>query len=179
MLGGWGRSCHWPSVWCLKCYFEIILGTSDAWPMRRLTQWPSDPAYYIEDCWIFTYLSFLAGLGQKPSVIGMLVFLNGPRKTRFNFLSKVENKHLELTVLTIMYILWGEWSWPETLPQITFFILHGLVSMTKVTSILYPQINMNFMKLWKRFTYLLDDHCFQLSSHVIKIALQEEIIRIF
>ena len=29
---------------------EIKLGTSDAWSMRRSSQQPSDPAYYIEDC---------------------------------------------------------------------------------------------------------------------------------
>ena len=32
---------------------EIILGTSDAWSMRQLSQRPSNPAYYIEDCRIF------------------------------------------------------------------------------------------------------------------------------
>ena len=31
---------------------EIILGTSDAWLMSRLSQRHSDPAYYIEDCQI-------------------------------------------------------------------------------------------------------------------------------
>ena len=33
---------------------EIILGTSDAWLMSRLSQRPSDPAYYIEHCQIST-----------------------------------------------------------------------------------------------------------------------------
>ena len=32
---------------------KIILGTSDAWSMSRLSKRPSDPAYYIEDCRIF------------------------------------------------------------------------------------------------------------------------------
>ena len=31
---------------------KIILGTSDAWLMSRLSQQPSNPAYYIEDCQI-------------------------------------------------------------------------------------------------------------------------------
>ena len=31
---------------------KIILGTSDAWSMRQSTERPSNPAYYIEDCWI-------------------------------------------------------------------------------------------------------------------------------
>ena len=37
-------------------YFQsikIILGPSDTWSMRRSTQRPSNPAYYIEDCRIF------------------------------------------------------------------------------------------------------------------------------
>ena len=29
-----------------------ILGTSNAWSMSRSSHQPSDPAYYIEDCWI-------------------------------------------------------------------------------------------------------------------------------
>ena len=29
---------------------KIILGTSDAWSMRRSSHRPSDPAYYIKDC---------------------------------------------------------------------------------------------------------------------------------
>ena len=29
---------------------KIILGTSDAWSMSRLSQRTSDPACYIEDC---------------------------------------------------------------------------------------------------------------------------------
>ena len=29
---------------------NIILGTSDAWLMRRSSHRPSDPAYYLEDC---------------------------------------------------------------------------------------------------------------------------------
>ena len=32
---------------------KIILGTSDAWSMSHLSQRPSKPAYYIEDCRIF------------------------------------------------------------------------------------------------------------------------------
>ena len=34
---------------------KIILGTSDACLMSRLSQQTSDPAYYIEDCRIFRY----------------------------------------------------------------------------------------------------------------------------
>ena len=30
--------------------FEIILGTLDAWSISCLSQQPSDPAYYFEDC---------------------------------------------------------------------------------------------------------------------------------
>ena len=29
---------------------KIILGTSDAWSMSCLSQQPSNPVYYIEDC---------------------------------------------------------------------------------------------------------------------------------
>ena len=32
---------------------KIISGTSDALLMSRSSQWPSEPAYYIEDCWIY------------------------------------------------------------------------------------------------------------------------------
>ena len=32
---------------------KIILGTSDTWSMRQSFHRPSDPAYYIEDCWIY------------------------------------------------------------------------------------------------------------------------------
>ena len=32
---------------------KVILGTSDAWSMSRLSQRSCDPAYYIEDCLIF------------------------------------------------------------------------------------------------------------------------------
>ena len=35
---------------------KIILGTSDAWLMRRSSHRPTDPAYYIEDCRIFIWL---------------------------------------------------------------------------------------------------------------------------
>ena len=37
-------------------YEKKMFGTSDAWSMSHLSQLPSKPAYYIEDCWI----SFLA-----------------------------------------------------------------------------------------------------------------------
>ena len=33
-----------------------MIGTSDAWSMSRSSHWPSDPAYYIEDCRILTML---------------------------------------------------------------------------------------------------------------------------
>ena len=33
---------------------KIILGTSDAWSMSRSSHQPSDPAYYIEDCRIYS-----------------------------------------------------------------------------------------------------------------------------
>ena len=36
---------------------KIILGTSDAWLMSRLSHWPIDPAYYIEDWRISDLLS--------------------------------------------------------------------------------------------------------------------------
>ena len=36
---------------------KIILGTSDAWSMKRLFHQPSNPAYYIEDCWISKFCS--------------------------------------------------------------------------------------------------------------------------
>ena len=34
----------------LQEVMKKVLGTSDAWSMRRSSQRPSDPAYYIEDC---------------------------------------------------------------------------------------------------------------------------------
>ena len=33
-----------------------ILRTLDAWSMSHLSHRPSEPAYYIVDCWIFTRL---------------------------------------------------------------------------------------------------------------------------
>ena len=33
---------------------KLILGTSDAWSMRQSSHRPSNPAYYIEDCWILS-----------------------------------------------------------------------------------------------------------------------------
>ena len=35
---------------------KIMLGTSDTWSMSHSSHRPSDPAYYIEDCWIFGLL---------------------------------------------------------------------------------------------------------------------------
>ena len=35
---------------------KIILGTSDTWSMTRLSHRPSEPAYYIEDFRISTYM---------------------------------------------------------------------------------------------------------------------------
>ena len=32
---------------------KIMLGTSDTWSMNRSSQRPNEPAYYIEDCWIY------------------------------------------------------------------------------------------------------------------------------
>ena len=40
-------------------YEKKILGTSDAWWMSRLSQRPSNPAYYIEDCRILRAERFL------------------------------------------------------------------------------------------------------------------------
>ena len=37
---------------------RIRLGTSDAWSMRQLPQQLSDPAYFVEDCHIFTAVPF-------------------------------------------------------------------------------------------------------------------------
>ena len=37
-----------------NCEKKPILGTSDGWSMSRLSQQPSNPAYYIEDCLIFS-----------------------------------------------------------------------------------------------------------------------------
>ena len=34
----------------IKNYEKIMLGTSDAWSMSRLSHQPSKPAYYILDC---------------------------------------------------------------------------------------------------------------------------------
>jgi hypothetical protein len=38
---------------CKKLRKKIILGTSDAWLMSRLSQRATEPAYYIVDCRIF------------------------------------------------------------------------------------------------------------------------------
>ena len=35
-----------------KLWKKPILGTSDGWSMSLLSQQPSEPAYYIKDCWI-------------------------------------------------------------------------------------------------------------------------------
>ena len=42
---------------------KIMLGTSDAWSMSSSSYQPSEPEYYIEDCWIHrpTDLSLLKG----------------------------------------------------------------------------------------------------------------------
>ena len=45
---------------------KIMLGTSDAWSMRRSFHRPSDPAYYIEDCRIFG-LFFTANCGAASA----------------------------------------------------------------------------------------------------------------
>ena len=47
-----------------KCYplLVVYLEISDAWLMSRLSQQPSDPAYYIEDCRISKGLSILSTL---------------------------------------------------------------------------------------------------------------------
>ena len=34
---------------------KVMLGTSDAWSMSHLSQQPTKPVYYIEDCWISKY----------------------------------------------------------------------------------------------------------------------------
>ena len=52
---------------CKRLWKKIMLGTSDAWLMRHLSQRPSQPAYYIEDCRIFrllTQLSTMIGQGK-------------------------------------------------------------------------------------------------------------------
>ena len=36
----------------MKLWKKIMLGTSDAWSMSRLSHRPNEPEYYIEDCWI-------------------------------------------------------------------------------------------------------------------------------
>ena len=38
---------------------KILLGTSDAWSTRHLSQQPSKPTYYIVDCWIYNLPHFL------------------------------------------------------------------------------------------------------------------------
>ena len=53
-------------------YYEqkkIILGTLEAWSMRRLSQQPIDPAYYIEDCLILLLILlffFRMEMNQEP-----------------------------------------------------------------------------------------------------------------
>ena len=44
----------------MKLWKKIIHGTSDAWSMSRSSQRPRDPAYYIEDCWIYSQYTFSA-----------------------------------------------------------------------------------------------------------------------
>ena len=43
-------------IFAKKLWKKIILGTSDAWSMRRSSHQPSDPAYHIEDCRISGWL---------------------------------------------------------------------------------------------------------------------------
>ena len=51
---------------------KIILGTSDAWLMSHLSQWPSDPAYYIEH-WRIQYYCFhlMAKIKSFDNFLGM------------------------------------------------------------------------------------------------------------
>ena len=43
---------------------KIMLGTSDAWWMSHLSQQPSEPAYYIVDCWI-SHLTHVSSTSMK------------------------------------------------------------------------------------------------------------------
>ena len=49
---------------------KIMLGTSDAWLMSHLSHRPSDPAYHIEDCQIYSKLCSIAD-GRKISFTNM------------------------------------------------------------------------------------------------------------
>ena len=44
---------------CKKSWIKIILGTSDAWSMIRLSHHPSDPAYYVVNWRIFFSLCLI------------------------------------------------------------------------------------------------------------------------
>ena len=37
---------------CKDYMKKKILGMSDTWSTSLLSHWPSEPAYYIVDCWI-------------------------------------------------------------------------------------------------------------------------------
>ena len=52
---------------------------------------------------VHSFPSYLAGLGQKSSVLSMVLCQNGP-ETSLNWISKVDNGRKVLTVLE--FILW-------------------------------------------------------------------------
>ena len=74
---------------CKELQKKIMLGTSDAWSMSHLSHWPSEPAYYIEDCRIcsnwsmFLFSQCSYGLLAIPMVSN--VHYIGSRNTVIHF----------------------------------------------------------------------------------------------
>ena len=51
----------------IRNYEKKILGTSDAWLTSRLSHRPSDPVYYIEDCWMSCLFGLQSSLYFSPT----------------------------------------------------------------------------------------------------------------
>ena len=88
--------------------YKEIRNSSKKWPIY-LGYSLKSVASNVNDFNVEVHLfPLLAGLGQRSSVLCMLVLPNS-QSTSFNWFSKVDNKRKELTVL--WYILWmQEWS---------------------------------------------------------------------
>ena len=62
----------------IRNYEKKILATSDTWSTSRLSHQPSEPAYYIVDCRIFTCLLYRVGRVYEffsfPLILGIVLF---------------------------------------------------------------------------------------------------------
>ena len=64
---------------------KMILGTSDACSMRRSSHRPSNPVYYIEDCWIL----------KRSGWIQL-------RSTKYYYVCKLKPKFFSDTLLSVI-----------------------------------------------------------------------------